>query len=181
MDTDSFLFELRNHDFYEAITEYKHLFDTSNYPKNHPAYSEINKKRPGVFTDEYDAEPIRLYVGLRAKSYLVVAKNSVKKRPKGVKRKTLANSISPQDYLDALFLNKEFSHEQSSIVSKKHALYSTRMKKKSLSSYDDKRYIMRDGGIHYRGDITDSNNIENFWTMRMRSWLWGLMNDEYKK
>ncbi|CAH0396116.1 unnamed protein product [Bemisia tabaci] len=48
-------------------------------------------------------------------------------------------------YKDCLFSTKDFTHEQRSIVSKKLLMYTIKTKKKSLSTFDDKRVILRDG------------------------------------
>ncbi|CAH0382338.1 unnamed protein product [Bemisia tabaci] len=144
-DTDSLLFELRNHDFYEDMLTYIDEFDTSDYPKNHPAYSEKNKKVIGKFKEEYNAVPVKTFVGLRAKMYAIESIDDEKKRAKGIKKSVVKNEITIQDYKDCLFSKKDFTHEQRSIVSKKLVMYSIKTKKKSLSTFDDKRVILRDG------------------------------------
>ena len=42
------------------------LFDTSNYPREHPLYSSANQKVIGKFKDETGGLPIVEWVGLRA-------------------------------------------------------------------------------------------------------------------
>lgn len=145
-DTDSFLFELRKHDFYEYMAAHKEYFDTSGYPKDNPAYSGANKKVSGKMKEEYNFTPILKYTGLRAKMYVVVTKdNSEKKKAKGIKKCVVQNEITANDYEDCLFTNKEYSHCQHTITSKKHVLYTVKTKKKSLSTFDNKRVVLRDG------------------------------------
>nr|XP_018915523.1 PREDICTED: uncharacterized protein LOC109042979 [Bemisia tabaci] len=67
-----------------------------------------------------------------------------KKRAKGLKRSVVEREITPQQYKDCLFLNKDFTHTQNIITRKKHVLYTSKMVKKSLSSYDNKRLFLRD-------------------------------------
>jgi hypothetical protein len=43
-DTDSFINEIKNVDFYEFMKNNPDYFDTSDYPKDHPLYSDKNKK-----------------------------------------------------------------------------------------------------------------------------------------
>lgn len=43
-DTDSLIYEITTEDLYGDILKHGELFDTSDYPKDHPAYSDINKK-----------------------------------------------------------------------------------------------------------------------------------------
>ena len=45
------------------------LYDTSDYPKDHPLYSVSNKKVIGKFKDETEGVPVSEFVGLRAKMY----------------------------------------------------------------------------------------------------------------
>ena len=51
-DTDSYQYEIKIDDIYNYMKKMKDLFDNFNYPKNHPLYSEVNKKVRGKFTDE---------------------------------------------------------------------------------------------------------------------------------
>ena len=53
-DTDSFIYEIRTENFYEDIREdVPTMFDTSAYPKDHPAgLPRMNKKVPGIMKDE---------------------------------------------------------------------------------------------------------------------------------
>ena len=43
-DTDSLLLQIQTEDVYKDMAECPDLYDTSNYPKDHPLYSEKNKK-----------------------------------------------------------------------------------------------------------------------------------------
>lgn len=45
------------------------LFDTSNYPRDHPLFSEKHKKVVGKMKDETASHPILGFVGLRPKMY----------------------------------------------------------------------------------------------------------------
>ena len=52
-DTDSLVYHIITKDLYKDMEEIKDEFlDTSNYPKDHPLYSEKNKKVVGMFKDE---------------------------------------------------------------------------------------------------------------------------------
>ena len=64
-DTDSFLLEIETEDVYEDMAAEKHLYDTSNYPKDHPLYSEVNKEVLGKMKDECGGTPIEEVVCLR--------------------------------------------------------------------------------------------------------------------
>ena len=46
-DTDSLLLEIETEDYYKDMERRKHLYDTSDYPKEHPLHSNTNKKSLG--------------------------------------------------------------------------------------------------------------------------------------
>ena len=52
-DTDSFITEVITSDFYMDILEDVHLFDTSNFPKNHFLYSKTNEHKTGIMKFEF--------------------------------------------------------------------------------------------------------------------------------
>ena len=69
-DTDSLMCEIETEDFYEDVSpDVKTMFDTSNFPKEHPSGIEtgVNKKVIGKFKDEVGGKIITKFVGLRAK------------------------------------------------------------------------------------------------------------------
>lgn len=55
-DTDSFMFYVETDDVCRDIFENIHLYDTSNYPQNHPLFSndekKIQKKKNGMMIYE---------------------------------------------------------------------------------------------------------------------------------
>ena len=51
-DTDSLTYEIETDDIYKDMAKQKHLYDFSDYPKNHHLYDECNKKVIGKFKDE---------------------------------------------------------------------------------------------------------------------------------
>ena len=51
-DTDSFFLSIPTKDVYEDMKNIQDDLDTSNYPENHPLYSNVNKKVIGKFKDE---------------------------------------------------------------------------------------------------------------------------------
>src|SRR5437773_1818160 len=69
MDTDSFIIEIKTKNIFEDMKEDLHLFDTSDYQKSHPCYSDKNEKRVGKFKDELKGVPISEECGLRSKMY----------------------------------------------------------------------------------------------------------------
>ena len=57
-DTDSLTYHIITEDLYQDMKQDQHLYDTSNYPKDHPLYSTVNKKVIGKFKDETGGLPI---------------------------------------------------------------------------------------------------------------------------
>jgi hypothetical protein len=57
IDTDSLCYHLATDDVYRDMLEYRHLLDTSNYPRDHPLYSAENMKDIGKMKDECSGKP----------------------------------------------------------------------------------------------------------------------------
>ena len=58
-------------DVYKDMKEDLWLYDTSNYPKDHPLYNGINKKVLRKRKDECGGEPIEEVVAVRSKMYSI--------------------------------------------------------------------------------------------------------------
>ena len=144
-DTDSLMYHITTQDVYQDMKEDQDLYDTSNYPKDHVLFGDTNKK-VGKFKDETAGDPIIEFVGLRAKMYsLVTKKGKEEKKGKGIKKSVLKKEITFQDYKECLFEKKEFQHFMMGFHSHQHQVYTEKQMKKSLSPFDDKRYILEDG------------------------------------
>ena len=130
--TDSQAYEIQTKDCYRDITpNVKKLFDTSNYPADHPSKMSTgkNKKVPGMFKYEAGGKVIAEFVGLRAKLYLYrMHLGAKKKRAKGVKKSVIEKKITFDDYKRCLFSEEP----------------QTRTHKVALDSQDDKRIILED-------------------------------------
>ena len=150
-DTDSFMYEIETEDFYKDISkDVKDRFDTSDYPENHPSGipTGINKKVLGMFKDEAAGKRIKEFVGLRAKLYSFIMEDGKEnKRCKGVKKQVVESSITHEDYKTCLRTGKEQLRKQNILRSYEHEVFTEEINKISLSSIDDKRYILGDG-IH---------------------------------
>ena len=71
-DTDLLLVDIKTKDMYKDMSETKHEYDFSDYPKDHPLYDETNKKVIGKMKDECAGTPFAEYIGLRQKLYSVL-------------------------------------------------------------------------------------------------------------
>ena len=106
-DTDSLLYSIRTDDVYSDMKEDLQLFDTSDYPTDHPCHCDDNKKVVGKFKDETSEKPIREFVGLRAKYYsLLLSDCTDKKVAKGVPRTAIKKRLRHQLYSCLLYTSR---------------------------------------------------------------------------
>ena len=82
-DIDSLLPEIETENVYKDMAQNQTLYDTSDYPQDHPLYSSANKKVPGKLKDECARRAIAEYVGLRPKMSSIL-EAGVKKHQEGV-------------------------------------------------------------------------------------------------
>ena len=102
-DKDSLTYQVMTENLYEDMKEDLQLYDTSNYPQDHPLYSVKNKKVIGKFKDEIGGHPITEWVGLRAKMYSMKLMDNVEKKTgKGINKSVLRKEIKHQDFKDCL-------------------------------------------------------------------------------
>ena len=147
-DTDSLCYHIRTEDIYSDFFADRELFDNSDYPSDSKFYFAENKKVIGKFKDETAGVPIREFIGLKSKMYSISLDNEMNsKKAKGVKKNVIRKGISHGDYLDVLNQSKVMHHKMKTIRSDCHQISSYEINKISLSPFDDKRYILRDG-IH---------------------------------
>ena len=85
-DTDSVIIHVQTEDIYADMAQNLDDYDTSNYPADHPLFSNTNKKIIGKFKDELGGQLLTEFIGIRPKMYSYVGEESGK-RAKGVKKK----------------------------------------------------------------------------------------------
>ena len=68
-DIDSFVIQVKTDDIYNNMLEDSHLYDFSEYPKNHPNCSLTNKKVLGKFKDELNGKILTEFCSLKPKMY----------------------------------------------------------------------------------------------------------------
>ncbi len=127
-DTDSLCYEIKTDDFYEDIKDdVSEWFDTSNYEKDHPLFSNNNKKQVGFMKDECGGNQILKFVGLRSKLYAYEVDrlrnddgeweyNVQKKKCKGIREYIIKKEITIDDYEKCLFSNKPQFRAMNAIV-----------------------------------------------------------------
>ena len=137
-DPDSLCYE-SNEDFYKKLYEHKELFDLSNHPKNSIYFCDENKKVLSKMKYEYGGNMIIEFIGLRSKRYSILdVNNNEKSTSKGH-----SAFIEFQEFYNTLFKKKILRHTMRGIKSKNHNLGTCETNKRSLSFFDDKRYILR--------------------------------------
>ena len=147
-DTDSLCYHIPSKDIYADFQGNQDWFDFSNYDVNHPNFdSDVNYLVPGKMKDETEGIPIIEFVGLRAKMYSIKtpAVKMDKMRAKGVIKAVTKKQITHEDFKTSLFEKKQFMHTGTKIMQKKHQLYTADIRKVSLSPFNDKKWITRDG------------------------------------
>ena len=159
-DTDSLLYEIQTDDIYADMRQHHERFDLSNYPDNHPIFrhdspetirwlKSKNCKIVGKMKDEAAGDAILEFVGLRAKAYAFLQETNGEiiesKKLKGIKKSVVKKKIHFEHYKDCLFTGRDHYAQMVTFRSKLHQISTIEQIKKSLSRYDDKRYILDDG------------------------------------
>ena len=144
-DMDSLLLEMQTEDVYADMAKHADLYDTSDYPKDHPLHSMTNKVL-GKMKDECAGRPIAEYVGLRPKMYsiLEVSGGNIKKA-KGVRKCVVKKNIRHEQYKEALFEKQTFRHGMDVLRSERHRIYRQHLNKVSLSPFNSKHWIAKNG------------------------------------
>ena len=145
-DTDSLVYHIETDDFYHDMKKDSHLYDLSNFPKEHEIYSETNKKVIAKFKDESPDEVISEFIALRSKLYSYVTNdlNEVKKC-KGIKKNVIKNEISFEEYMKVLIEKIPIEKQMNVFRSRSHQLFTEKITKVALDGMDQKRKILSDG------------------------------------
>ncbi|KAK3790228.1 hypothetical protein RRG08_027443 [Elysia crispata] len=138
-DTDSLLLEIQTEDVYRDMFAHAGLYDTSDYPREHPLHSVENKKVLGKMTDECAGRPIAEYIGLRPKMYSILESNGNNtKKAKGVRKYVVKKQIRHKQYWET------FHHGMDVLRSERLHIYGQRLHKVlDLRSQDNKALARR--------------------------------------
>ena len=136
-DTDSFFLRIDNIDTDgDLLPQMKkdELLDSSNYPPDHPLFSNACKARLGCIKDECEGLPCLEWLLLRPKCYsMLMANRKEKKRAKGVRRFTVGKQIRHGHYRDIFRSQNIAKHKQRRIGSQLHQNYTLEYFKQSLT------------------------------------------------
>ena len=145
-DTDSLLLDIKTEDVYKDMGDNLDYYDTSDFPKDHPLFSQTNKKVIGKMKDECASAPISEAVCLRPKMYSIRLENDKNiKKAKGTTKAVTKKQITHQNYMDTLFKKTAFKHGMNMLRSKNHEIFEIHLNKTSISPFDSKRWIKEDG------------------------------------
>ena len=61
---------------------------------------------------------------------------------KGVKKSVIENNLKFSNYLECLLCKQSYEHNFKCIHSSRHSVHTMAMKRKTLSSFDDKRFLL---------------------------------------
>ena len=142
VDTDSSIFDEESN-FDEIRITNKEYFDLSDYPKDSKMHDSTNKKVPGIMKNEKPLNRIKQVYALKSKSYNILMDNNQEES----KHKGHDYNFTTSEYHDVTFNKKVLVHPLNKITSIRHDIFTKETIKKTLNSFDEKRYLC-DDGIH---------------------------------
>ena len=101
----------------------------------------IIKKKPGKTKEEYGGTIICEFIGPKPKTYSIRDVNNCEKSV----HKGHNSNIGHDEFKDALINKKVIRHYMKGNKPFNHRMYTYKGNKISLSVFDDKRYILKDG------------------------------------
>ena len=140
-DTDSLCYELHEKNPYKKMYQHKKLIDLSNFSVNSKYYCNDNKNVVGKMKDEYGGTLIIKFVDLKPKMYSILDENNNEKST----NKGHYGFIEFKEFENTLFQRKNLRHTMRGIKSKNHSFGRYETNKTSISCFDDKRYILKNG------------------------------------
>ena len=118
-----------------------HLFDFSEYDKNHKCCNIRNKKKLGIFIDELKGKIMIEFFCLKPKMYSFefIENNSIKNKNKhkGIKKSV---DIYHNDYKKCLYNEEILYKEFYNLQLNKQNIYLNKINKIALNPFESKRY-----------------------------------------
>ena len=131
---------------YKDMAQNQTLYDTFDHHQDHPLYSSANKKVLGKLKDECARRAIAKYVGLRPNMYSILKSGGENtKKAKGVKKNVVKKHIRHEQYKEALFEKQTYRHGMDVLRLERHHILEQHLNKVSLSPFDSKRWIEKNG------------------------------------
>ena len=143
MDTDSFVLSVNTKKIIKDLRNLEDIFDFSNLDKNHELFSNKNKKVIGKFKTETPKNiSTDEYVCLRSKIYAFKCGGDSKNKLKGIS-KSQSKNIQFEEYKKCLD-GEDYQQECDNFIirSNNHEMFLQKIKKSTLSIFDDRRCYM---------------------------------------
>jgi len=151
-DTDSFILHLRNHSKRDIQIKLRDIMDFSNLKPNHEFYDTSRAKVPGYLKDEIPNGRILECVAPKSKCYALRSETNsvttIEKKCKGI-TKPRVKRLKIESYRECIVSKVKIKATMSRIRVKDHAISTVLQHKICLSSFDDKRYLLRCGKHSY--------------------------------
>ena len=147
-DTDSFIYYVQTENAYQDLYDMKDLMDLSGYPSDSPYYDATNRKVVGKFSDEKPREIIEEVIALKPKMYSIKTNSGHSITAKGIS-KSAQKRVTHEDYRTCLEEVTTTMITQRSIRSFNDSIRTIVARKRGLSAYDDKKYLL-DNGVNTR-------------------------------
>ena len=147
IDTDGMILSMKTKDIIKDLKNLEDIFDFSNLDENHELFSNRNKKVIGGFKNECPKNIwIDEFVCLRSKAYSFKCKDNIesKNKIKGIS-KSQSKHIKFEEYYNCLF-GKDYQKECDNYIirSLNHEMVLQKVKKSTLSIFDDKRCYLNE-------------------------------------
>jgi len=145
-DTDSFICHIESEDLLADLRSISDRLDTSNFERDHPLFSESNRRALGKFKSETADVPPTEFCGLRSKMYSLATLDGTRSftKAKGVPRTYVKKHVRHEQYLHVLNRWSVTSCKFRAFRSKNHRLTTRELSKVCLSCVDDKRHLLHD-------------------------------------
>ena len=140
-DTDSIFCKITGVDLYSTLHPAMledGLLDTSNYPLDHPLFTEKYKAKLGCIKDECEGKVIEEACLLKPKCYSLKTFVGSKKTAKGVQR-CVREKFEHEDYVLVWRMQSEVARSVRRFHSKDHEVFTIEQEKWALSASDTKR------------------------------------------
>jgi hypothetical protein len=142
-DTDSLFCKITNIDLHGVLHPAMRrdgLLDTSNYPTNHPLFTNEYKAKLGCIKDEVEGETIVEAVLLKPKCYSMITESGLKnkKTAKGVQY-CVKQALAHATYVEAFNHQLEIVRDTRRFQTKDHIVSTILQRKWALSATDNKR------------------------------------------
>ena len=140
MDCDSFVLSIETENIINDLKNLEDLFDFSNLNKNDELFSNRNKKVVGKYKIETPENIwVDEFVALRSKCYAFKCGDDSKNILKGIS-KSYSRNFKFDEYYNCLF-GREYQQECDNYIlgSINHEMVLQKVKKSTLSIFDDKR------------------------------------------